>query len=131
MDLRFINSISIDNCLFSSSLESNITNEKLSALYIRDASNVKINSSIFESLFLNSEGGGAAIFMTESRFSKKASNQYFIQNCSFLNNSNNNGGAISIIDLENVFIYNSLFIGNIAEKAGGAILFSCNDFEDT
>ena len=72
----------------------------------------------------NSNGGGA-LYFTESQSNKDPSNLILIDSCAFLNNTNINGGAIAFDNVGNIAIRNSIFNGNTANNAGGAILFSC------
>ena len=74
----------------------------------------------------NSNGGGA-LYFTESQSNKDPTNLILIDSCTFLNNSNINGGAISFDNVGNIVIRGSIFNGNTASNAGGAIIFSCQN----
>ena len=66
--------------------------------------------------------------MTEDDSNKDPSNQIIIDQCTFLNNSNANGGAMEITNLGHVFITNTVFKGNSALQSGGAINFNCANY---
>ncbi|MBK8389666.1 MAG: hypothetical protein IPL23_10500 [Saprospiraceae bacterium] len=44
-----------------------------------------------------------------------------VQNCTFRNNTANNGGALYLAEFSNARILNCRFIGNKAVQSGGAI----------
>ena len=94
-------SIIISNCTFN-----NNTN------VISIGSSVK-TSEISNCLFINNNGSTI----------KHSGVEGMITNCTFINNSNNGGGAISISGKGNV-LFNSLFINNTASDRGGAISWS-------
>ena len=94
-------SIIISNCTFN-----NNTN------VISIGSSVK-TSEISNCLFINNNGITI----------KHSGVEGMIINCTFINNSNNEGGAISIKGKGNI-LFNSLFINNTASNMGGAISWS-------
>lgn len=77
-----------------------------------------IIKSTFRNLNCNYEaidgtGGGGALYIVEQDVSKDPSNFLIISGSKFINNSNVNGGAISLINVGNVSIKGgSLFSGN-------------------
>ena len=66
--------------------------------------------------------------VTEDDSNKDPSNQIIIDQCTFLNNSNANGGAMEVTNVGHVFVTWTKFKGNSASQSGGAINFNCANF---
>ena len=54
-------------------------------------------------------GGGGALMITEDSLNKDIKNTLIIDKCTFLNNSNSNGGALSLINVGGVRVTKSNF----------------------
>ena len=67
--------------------------------------------------------------ITETDSNKEPTNKLEINSCTFVNNSNINGGAISLMNVGYVQITNGTkFSGNTARINGGALYFYCNKY---
>ena len=64
--------------------------------------------------------------LSEGNSNKSPTNKILIFSCTFSNNTNDYGGALSAINIGHVSIQNSKFLGNQAKQEGGAVYFSCS-----
>lgn len=87
------------------------------AIWIQFVSNVTLTGSLFARND-TIRGGGAVYLQTDSALS--------VDRCRFVQNTARNGAAIRVA-LSQVFISNSLFVGNVAEDLGGALNTSGTD----
>ena len=106
------------------------TGTKLSGVLISNVKNLLIQSTQFINLIgdSSSTGGSGALMITEDLSNKENSNSLIIDKCTFLNNSNSNGGGLSLINVGRVTVTRSIFQSNRALNSGGGIYFSCGDF---
>ena len=97
---------------------------------MNEIKNLFIHNSTFRNLFGNSTDGGGALMIGESsNVNKIPENKVQIRACLFLNSTNLNGGALSLLDTANVIIdQGTKFIGNYASQQGGAVYFYCSNY---
>ena len=117
--------LKINNCYF----DCNYAQDSLFDLY---AGNIVISNCTFNnntnvislgSSLKNSEISNCLFINNRGNTIKHSGVEGMIINCTFINNSNNEGGAISINGKGNI-LFNSLFINNTASDMGGAIFWS-------
>eukprot|EP00347_Sterkiella_histriomuscorum_P023840 403333206 len=95
-------------------------------LYCLDCFSLIIKSSLFKNL--KSQAGGC-IYLLQTSNSRDSSvyqiKDSTFQNCTALTGQ---GGALSLMNIENLAISNTKFLGSSSPKEGGAIYFQCDDY---
>jgi hypothetical protein len=104
----------------------------MSGVTLQNIRQLRVQDSIFKNLVSTSDvatGSAGALTLSQSVKNKATSNSFFFTNVTFESCSGPRGGALSLQDIENVKVSQSLFQRNQAETMGGAINFFCQNYK--
>lgn len=101
-----------------------------SGIVIKNSENTLISGCKFKNfLSASDERGGGALSISDSSNNKTKTKSVIIESTLFEGcSSTSNGGALALYDVSGAQIRGgTVFMGNTASLAGGAIHFRCND----